>query len=215
MPNPLVTYANFMSQQENTAANSDWRNRPFRQVWATEWDIENCPAHGVLKHLLAHEAGHAAFAAREGIGFIDVSINPPHLSPAFEDAFIGGGVLPLEKHETWVPGRDDAFDFFVMGRYAEIRFFGHNIQEGFVEDLNQFRRAMGWTEPMDPMTSESLIASSHARLKDGWDETARDIDAIAQALMNQVEQSETGRFEDLDKPLVLTSKEVGSILNIT
>lgn len=194
---------------------TSWNDRPFRQVWADTWDLANCHVHGVLKHLLVHEAGHTVVAARSGIEFVEVSISPHGKGPALAHGSIGGGLQLKNLPETWVPQRiTEAFDLYLMGMYAEEKFLGHHLEGGWAEDLRQFRVASGFVEGVNPELANSMLKESFGRFQANWEQTFQDIDTVAQALMDKFDQSGARQMRDLDKPLVLTSQEVLDLLGL-
>lgn len=194
---------------------TEWLDEPFDQRTADGWDRANCGDHGLLKHVLVHEAGHAVAAARLNIEFLDVSVLPPGSRTAVGDGFLGGG-LQLTRYDTgWAVDRlDDAYEMCVMGVVAERNILQDQLKDGYLQDMDRFKRAGNFLNGLPPAEFQPLHRRVISKIDENWPQIEREVRALTRVFAAQFAASGAQVMRDLTEPLLLTSAEVHSILDI-
>lgn len=163
---------------------------------------------------MVHEAGHAAFAIRRGVPFVDVRVYPPsQVNEQFRvdgQAQAGGLRLVDENPTEWMPKcPEDALDVLLAGALAERFYLDCFLDCSYEGDMDLWKRGMR----SDAAELGSLfIASSSARV---WTEMSRcgaAIQSIVLAFQDQLKAQIDGG-SNFDEPLVLTSNDVMSLMN--
>lgn len=217
--------ASFLQQAERTlylvtehfeeAASVEWLDRPFDPKTADAWDRVNCGEHGFLKHVLVHEAGHAVAAARLDIDFVDVAVMPPGNRTKMGDGLLGGGLRLSRFENGWAADRiDEAFEMCLMGAVAEKKILQHELKGGFLQDVEQFKRAGNYLDGVPQAVFQPLHSRVMAKIDEKWSQIERDIRVVVGAFAKQFTASDAQLVPYLTEPLVLTSSEVRSILGV-
>lgn len=113
-------------------------------------DVDDvCGRHGVLPHVVVHEAAHAVAAARHGIRFAEVRVRPPGGWVAHSGGHRAGGVvMGADDPLAWVRADPAAAFLFVMaGSAAEFVVLGHHMPRSWLGDLTLWCRGFGVPEP--------------------------------------------------------------------
>jgi hypothetical protein len=111
-----------------------------------EFEEAECVRHGLDRHVLVHEAGHAVAAMEHDIAFERIASYEGETSPTF----MGGlfqAVAAIEMSSpdprSWVrPNPPGALRFVLAGSLAEIALLGHALPDGYREDVKQWRRGL-------------------------------------------------------------------------
>jgi hypothetical protein len=204
-----------MTEHVEEAAEVEWLDQPFDPKTADGWDRANCGRHGVLKHILVHEAGHAVAAARLNIEFLTVSVMPPRGRTEMGDGFLGGGLELTRFENGWAVDRiDDAYEMCLMGVVAERKMLQHQLKDGFLQDLERFKRAGNYLDGLPEADFQPLHLRVMSKIDENWSQIERDIRALIGAFAAQFTASGAQVMSGLMEPLLLTSAEVHSILDI-
>ncbi|THJ64580.1 hypothetical protein E8P82_14685 [Arthrobacter echini] len=204
-----------MTEHVEKAATAEWLDQPFDPETADGWDRANCGHHGLLKHVLVHEAGHAVAAARLNIEFLDVSVLPPGRRTAMGDGFLGGGVQLTLFENGWAVDRiDDVYEMCLMGVVAERKILQHQLKDGFLQDIERFKRAGNYLNGLPEADFQPLHQRVMSNIDENWSQTERDVRALIRAFAAQFTASGAQVLSGLMEPLVLTSAEVHSLLDI-
>ena len=206
--NPITRYV-------EEVASDEWLDEPFDPKTADGWDRANCGDHGLLKHVLVHEAGHAVAAARLNIDFLDVSVLPPGSRTPMGDGFLGGGLQLTSFGNGWAVDRiDDAYEMCLMGVVAERNILSHELKGGFLQDIDRFKRAGNYLNGLPPADFQPLHQRVMSRIDAKWPQIERDIRALIGAFAAQFTASGAKVMSGLTEPLLLTAAAVHSILDI-
>ena len=204
-----------MTEHVEKAATVEWLDQPFDPKTADGWDRLNCVRHGLLRHIFVHEAGHAVAAARLNIEFVDVSVTPPEERTKVNDAFIGGGLQLTRFENGWAVDRiDDAYEMCLMGVVAERKMLQHQLKEGFLQDLDRFKRAGNYLDGLPEADFQPLHQRVMSKIDENWSQIEQDIRAVVNAFAAQFTAPGPEVMRGLTEPLLLTSAEVHSILDI-
>ncbi|ALV47219.1 hypothetical protein MB46_18685 [Arthrobacter alpinus] len=204
-----------MTQHLKEEATAEWLDQPFNPNSADGWDRVNCGHHGLLKHLLVHEAGHAVAAARLNIEFLDVSIAPPGNRTEMGGGLLGGSLKLTRFENGWaVDCIDEAYEMFMMGVVAERKMLRHQLEDGYLQDVDRFLRAGNYLDGMPLEEFQLLRQRVMATVDENWPQTERDIRALIRVFAAQFTASGAKSMDGLTIPLLLTSAEVHSILDI-
>lgn len=204
-----------MTEHVEKAATVEWLDQPFDPKTADGWDRLNCVRHGLLRHILVHEAGHAVAAARLNIDFVHVSVTPPEERTKVNDGFIGGGLQLTRFENGWAVDRiDDAYEMCLMGVVAERNMLQHQLKEGFLQDLDRFKRAGNYLDGLPEADFQPLHQRVMSKIDENWSQIEQDIRAVVNAFAAQFTASGAEVMRGLTEPLLLTSAEVHSILDI-
>lgn len=204
-----------MTEHVEEAATAEWLDQPFDPKTADGWDRANCEDHGVLKHVLVHESGHAVAAARLNIEFLDVSVIPPGNRTKMGDGFLGGGLQLTRFENGWAADRiDDAYEMCLMGVVAERNLLHHQLKEGYLQDIERFKRAANYLDGLPESDFQPLHRRVMSKVDENWPQIERDIRAVVAAFAEQFTGSGAHLMRHLTEPLMLTSSEVHSILDV-
>lgn len=204
-----------MTEHVDEVATAEWLDQPFDPKTADGWDHSNCGQHGVLKHILVHEAGHAVAAARLNIEFLDVSVIPPGSRTDMDGGFLGGGLQLMRFENGWAVDRiDDAYEMCLMGVVAERKILQHQLKEGFLQDIERFKSAGNYLDGLPEADFQPLHQRVMSKIDGNWPQIERDIRALVGAFAAQFTASGAQVMSGLTEPLLLTSAEVHSILDI-
>ena len=204
-----------MTERVEEADTAEWLDQPFHPTTADGWDLANCGHHGLLKHILVHEAGHAVAAARLKIDFLDVSVVPPGKRTEMGDGFLGGSLQLARFENGWAVDRiDEAYEMCVMGVVAERNILQHQLKAGFLQDIEQFKRAANYLNGLPPADFQPLHQRVMSKVDKNWPQIERDIRTLIRAFAAQFTASDAMAMGGLAIPIVLTSAEVHSILDI-
>lgn len=196
-------------------ATAEWLDQPFDPKTADGWDRLNCARHGLLRHILVHEAGHAVAAARLNIEFVDVSVTPPEERPQVNNGFIGGGLQLVRFEYGWAADRiDDAYEMLVMGVEAERRILQDALNGGYLQDVERFKVAGNYLDGVPAADAQQLYQRFKVKVDENWPQIEQDIRALVGAFAAQFTASGAQVMSALAEPLLLTSAEVHSILDI-
>jgi hypothetical protein len=196
-------------------ATAEWLDQPFDQKTADGWDRLNCVRHGLLRHILVHEAGHAVAAARLNIEFVDVSVTPPEERTKVNDGFIGGGLQLVHFEYGWAADRiDDAYEMLLMGVVAERRILQDALNGGYLQDVERFKVAANYLDGVPEADLKALHQRVMSKIDVNWSQIEQDIRAVVNAFAAQFTASGAEVMRGLTEPLLLTSAEVRSILDI-
>ncbi|UKA56950.1 hypothetical protein [Arthrobacter sp. FW306-2-2C-D06B] len=204
-----------MTEHVKEAATTEWLDQPFDPLTADGWDRANCVRHGLLRHTLVHEAGHAVAAARLNIEFVDVFVLPPGTKSEMGNGFLGGALQLVHFENGWAVDRiDDAYEMYLMGAMAERNILQHQLKDGFLQDLDRFKRAGNNLNGLPEAEFQPLHLRVKSKIDENWLQIERDVRALIRAFAAQFTASGEQVMSGLSEPLLLTSAEVHSILNI-
>lgn len=196
-----------MEEQESRS----WRQELSAELNAARLHNGSC-GYQVMHHVMFHEAGHAVFAIRRGVPFVEVRINPPKvINEQLLDGRAHAGHLQLvdDLPAQWIAeSPEEALDVMVAGALSERFFLNCYLDRSFERDMELWRGGMGTDANV---LGPSYVDSSVTRV---WSEMGRcspQIEQIYSALQGQLEAPVDGESV-FDEPLVLTQNEVVSVL---
>lgn len=171
-----------------------------------------CQEHGWLAHVGFHESGHAVAAIVLGIEFVEVSINPGHVT--FQTmlngtgAEAGGVLMPTDQPREWAEHRaEDALVFTMAGSLSEKTFLGHFLSNGWKGDMDMWRKGTGRTAAQDSTELRPLLDVANQRASVLLDENRGAIVRVYELLVQQVPHEGNQHF-GFDEPLTLSYDEV-------
>lgn len=204
-----------MTENVEEGAAAEWLDLPFDSKTADSWDRANRIHHGLLKHSLVHEAGHAVAAARLNIEFVDVSVMPPEGRTPVNDGFIGGGLQLVRFEHGWAADCiDDAYEMLLMGMETERRMLQDALNGGYLQDVERFKVAANYLDGVPAADAQQLGQRFNTKIDENWPQIEQDIRALVAAFAAQFTASGAQVMSALAEPLLLTSAEVHSILDI-
>jgi hypothetical protein len=165
-----------------------------------------------IHHVMVHEAGHAIFASRRGIPFVDVQVYPPKQVNdqlgANNWAHAGGLQLVEADPTKWIPEDPDAaLDVLLAGTLAERFLLACYLDRAYEGDQAMWAQGMG----TDRQGARALLESSMPRV---WMEMSRCFEQIEMVVLEfqrqLIVQLEEGA--GFTHPLVLTEDAVSSLV---
>jgi hypothetical protein len=120
-----------------------------------------CERHGLDRHVVVHEAGHAVAAIDAGIPFRAIVMYGPNGGPTFDNGLrhAAAAVEMLSNDpSTWVVlDYNAALRFVLAGSLAEIAVLDHAIDGGFSGDVKAWRRGMGSTGELTTSELDEVV----------------------------------------------------------
>lgn len=176
---------------------------PYSRGMQEDLIESGCNRHGVDRHVIVHEAGHAAAAIEHGIPFRAVVLYDHVSAPRFLGglAYAPGAVdMGTDDATTWAQPDVVASLRFVCGGFAaEQAILDHAIDGGWYEDLKAWRIGIERRESLDGPALDAIVDGSFlAVVKEvqAWAaEQADRIKALADHLGNQTAPYEMPRDE--------------------
>jgi hypothetical protein len=165
-----------------------------------------------IHHVMVHEAGHAIFALRRGISFVDVQVYPPKQVNdqlgANSWAHAGGLQLVEADPTKWIPEDPDAaLDVLMAGTLAERFFFACYLDGAYEGDQAIWAQGMG----TDRQEAGERLGSSMPRVWMEMNHCLEQIQTVVLEFQRQlmVQQDEGAGFT---YPLVLTEDAILSLM---
>lgn len=193
-------------------------SRSWREVLSDELNAARphtgaSSGHDMMHHVMFHEAGHAVFAIRRGVPFVEVRVDSPNLIK--EQLLLDGGAhaghvqLIGNSPAQWIPERpEEALDVLVAGALAERFFLNCYLEGSFKGDVELWKRGMGaGAVEQGPLYIDSSVTRVWAEMS----RCSHQIGQIFSALQDQLKPPVDGE-SIFDEPLVLTQDQVVSIL---
>lgn len=175
-------------------------------------DALTCPTHGWLAHTGFHESGHAVAAILLGFEFVDVSIRPGHETFATlisgSDAMAGGVRMPSSRPSDWALSRpDDSLVYVLAGTTSERRRLDHFLDDGYREDVNQWRRGTGRQAADNSAELKARILEALVRAQALLDEHWNAVESVYGLFIEKLPRVGNTHF-DFEEPLTLSYDEV-------
>ncbi|WP_373068597.1 hypothetical protein [Gemmatimonas sp.] len=120
-----------------------------------------CERHGLDRHVLVDEEGHAVAAIDRGITFKTVVMHEPGGGPTFDGglrhAAAAVEMLSGAPATLVLPDHGASLRFVLAGSLGEIAVLVHAIDGGFSGDVKAWRIGMGSLGKLDPLQVDKLI----------------------------------------------------------
>jgi hypothetical protein len=163
-----------------------------------------CDAHGLDRHVLIHEAGHAVAAIDHGIQFRAIVLygveGGPTLSGELQQAAAGVDMMSDDPADWVLPDTLAALRFVLAGALSETAILGHAIEASGDEDIILWRR---------PITGGAVMAPEDLNSHAGGDFNALidEVDDWAASNAGRIERV-ASRLAELEAPAELAYQHV-------
>lgn len=182
------------------------------EIYAAQLHSDGSCNNQRIHHVMVHEAGHAIFALRRGIPFVDVQVYPPKQVNdqlgANNWAHAGGLQLVEADPTKWMPEDPDAaLDMLLAGTLAERFLLACYLDRAYEGDQTMWAQGVGTNRK----EAAALLESSMPRV---WMEMSRCLEQIELVVLEfqrqlRVQLDEGAGFTN---PLVLTEDAVSSLV---